>query len=46
MEHLGIEYFRILTQYELEVPYHQNFKMWNYFKDEVDILPQLHRNDW
>lgn len=45
MEHLGIKYFRILPQYELE-PLIKNFLKYVIILDEVDILPLFHRSDW
>lgn len=45
MEHLGIEYFRILPQYKLE-PLIKKFLKYEIILDEVDILPLFHRNDW
>lgn len=45
MEHLCIEYFRILPQYKLELLI-KNFFISGDILDEVDILPLFHRNDW
>lgn len=42
MEHLGIEYFRILPQYKLE-PLIKKFLKYGIILDEVDILPLFHR---
>lgn len=45
VEHLCIEYFRILPQYELELPIKRILKFGVILR-EVDILPLFHRNDW